>query len=154
MVMLEGEDVKQAVVETLLSTFPGIPVYKESSSNVVYPHFFVYQIIVLDQEERKNVHLLDYYMEIRYRVKSDPSTDLTLERDLDNIGLKLLQSFDIIDLEGEKVRCIEKSTSKTDGILHFFFTIRMMVKKVSNEEDVKQQKLGIQMELSEIETKE
>ena len=147
MVILEGEDVKQAIVERLLVLFPGVSVYKESSSKVSYPHFFVYQITVIDQEERKDVHLLDYYMEIRYRVNNDPSTNLALERDLDNIGLKLLQGFDIIDLESEKVRCIEKSTSKTDGILHFFFTIRLMVKNVPDD-GIKQQKLGIQMELS------
>ena len=146
MIVIESEDVKQAIVERLLEAFPGISVYKEASSVVDYPHFFVYQIIVLDDEDRKDVHILDYSMEIRYRVANDPSTDLTLERDLDNMGLKLLQQFNIIDFEGEKVRCTEKSITKADGILHFFFTIRLMVKKVS-EPQVKQNTLAVQMEL-------
>lgn len=146
MVMLESEDVKQAIVEKLLQTFPNISVYKEASSVVNYPHFFVYQIILLDDEDRKDVHILDYSMEIRYRVASDPTTDLTLERDLDNMGLKLLQQFNIIDFEGEKVRCTEKSITKADGILHFFFVIKIMVKKVS-EPQVKQNILDVQMEL-------
>ena len=146
MVIIESEDVKQAVVERLLQVFPNVSVYKEASSVVTYPHFFVYQVIVLDDEDRKDVHILDYTMEIRYRVASDPTTDLTLERDLDNMGLKLLQQFNIIDFEGEKVRCTEKYINKADGILHFFFTIKLMVRKVS-EPQVKQNTLGVQMEL-------
>lgn len=148
MTYIEGEDVKQAVVERLLEVFPNITVYKEASSTPEYPHFFVYQIIILDDEERKDYHILNYSMEVRYRVKSDPSTDLTLERDLDNIGLKLLQSFNIIDLEDEKVRCFDKTISKEDGVLHFLFTIRIMAKKVSEESSVKQQKLNLQMDLN------
>lgn len=147
MVILESEDVKQAIVERLLEVFPDVRVYKEASSVVEYPHFFVYQIILLDDEDRKDVHILDYSMEIRYRVASDPTVDLTLERDLDNMGLKLLQYFNIIDFEGEKVRCTEKSITKSDGILHFFFTIRIMVKKVSDSREVTQNTLDVQIEL-------
>lgn len=145
MFLMEGEDVKQAVVERLLERFPDIAVYKEASSTMMYPSFYVYQITVLDEEDRKDVHLVDCYMDVRYRVAGDSSTDLTLERDLDNMGLKLLQTFDIIEMEGEKVRCTEKSVSKSDGVLHFFFTIRIMARKVSASDETKQMKLTMRI---------
>ena len=148
MIYLEGEDVKQAIVERLLEMFPNVAVYKEATTNVSYPHFFVYQINLIDSDERKDYHLLYYSMEIRYRVASDPTTDLTLQRDLDNIALKLSQSFNIINLEGDKVRCIDKSITKNDGVLQFYFAIQMMVKEVSDEQGTVQNTLDVQIELS------
>ena len=150
MIFLEGEDVKQAVVERLLEVFPNVAVYKEAVTNVAYPHFFVNQVTLIDLEERKNVHLLHYSIEIRYRITPDSSTDLTLQRDLDNIGLKLLQSFDIIDLEDEKVRCTDKSIEKNDGVLFFYFGVQIMARKVVTDNSELQRKLTITMELSEV----
>ena len=53
MIELTGENVKQAIVQQLLKTFPNVKVYKEAITNPQYPHFFVYQISVVDAEERK-----------------------------------------------------------------------------------------------------
>lgn len=144
---IDSEDVKQAITQRLLEIFPDITVYKEAKTNIVYPHFFVYQINVSDREERKDYHLLSYSMEIRYRVASDSSTDLKLEQNLDNIGLKLLQSFNIIDFEDEKIRCKDKSIEKVDGVLHFLFTIDILAKLVSNEETIKQNKLNMEVKI-------
>ncbi len=143
--IIESEDVKQAIAERLLELFPEVNVYKESKTNILYPHFFVYQVNLMSEDERRNHHILYYMMEIRYRVAADPSTDLTLQRDLDEIALKLLQGFDIIDMEDEKVRCTDKSIEKSDGVLLFTMTIPIMV-KVSDEEGIKQNTLSVKME--------
>ena len=142
--LIDSEDVKQAIVERLLQLFPDIAVYKEAKTNIAYPHFFVYQINLSAEEERKNYFLLPYSMEIRYRVASDPSTDLKLEQNLDNMGLKLLLGFNIIDFENEKIRCKDKSYEKVDGVLHFFFTVDILAKLVSDEETIKQNKLNLE----------
>lgn len=147
--IIDSEDVKQAVAGKLLEIFPKTSVYKEAKTNVVYPHFFVYQIKLGDEEERKNYHLLTYSMEVRYRVASDPSTDLKLEQNLDNVGLKLLQSFNIIDFEDEKIRCAEKSIEKIDGVLHFFFTVKILAKLISGEETTKQNKIILEVKLND-----
>ena len=146
--LIDSEDVKQAITQRLLELFPDVAVYKEAKTNVVYPHFFVYQINVSSEEERKDYFLLHYSMEIRYRVASDSSTDLKLEQNLDNMGLKLLQGFNIIDFQDEKVRCKEKSIEKVDGMLHFFFTIDILTKYVSGEETIKQNKLNLEVNLN------
>ena len=143
--LIDSEDVKQAIVERLLKLFPNVAVYKEAKTNIVYPHFFVYQITLSSEEERKDYHLLSYSMEIRYRVASDSSTDLKLEQNLDNMGLKLLQDFNIIDFEEEKIRCKDKRYEKVDGVLHFFFTIDILTKYVSGEETIKQNKLSVEV---------
>lgn len=146
--IIDSEDVKQAIVERLLEIFPNANVYKEAKTGILYPHFFVHQINVSDDEERKNYHLLHYQMEVRYRVASDASTDLKLEQNLDNVGLKLLTSFNIINFENEKVRCKDKTTEKVDGVLHFLFTVDIMVKVVSEEETIKQNKLNMEVKLN------
>lgn len=143
--LIDSEDVKQAIVQKLLEMFPDIAVYKEAKTSVVYPHFFVYQINVTCNEERKNYFLLSYSMEVRYRVASDSSTDLKLEQNLDNMGLKLFQGFNIIDFEDEKIRCKDKSIEKVDGVLHFFFTVDILAKLVSDEETIKQNKLYVEV---------
>ena len=146
--LIDSEDVKQAIVQKLLELFPDIAVYKEAKTNIVYPHFFVYQITLSIEEERKDYYLLSYSMEIRYRVASDSSTDLKLEQNLDNMGLKLLQGFNIIDFEEEKIRCKDKRYEKVDGVLHFFFTVDILAKFVSGEETIKQNKLSVEVKVN------
>ena len=143
MIELTGENVKQAIVQQLLKTFPNIKVYKEAITNPQYPHFFVYQISLVDTEERKNYHLMSYAMNVRYRVKSDPSTDLKLEQNLDDMAMRLLQNFNIIDFGNEKIRVKEKNTEKVDGVLHFTFNVDILGKVIPSGESVKQNKLGV-----------
>lgn len=145
--LIDSEDVKQAITQRLLELFPEIAVYKEAKTNIVYPHFFVYQIGISDEEERKDYHILSYSMEVRYRVASDPSTDLKIEQNLDSMSLRLLQDFNIIQFEDEKVRCKKKTTEKVDGVLHFFFSVDILGKFVSDKETIKQNKLGLEVKL-------
>ena len=145
---IDSEDVKQAVVERLLELFPDTAVYKEAKTNILYPHFFVYQMNLSAQEERKDYFNLSYPIDVRYRVASDPSTDLKLEQNLDNMALRLLQDFNIINFENEKIRCANKSTEKVEGVLHFFFTIDILAKFVSGQEAIKQNKLGLEVKLN------
>lgn len=141
--LIDSEDVKQAIAQRLLNLFPNITVYKEAKTNVLYPHFFIYQISIVDTEERKDYHILSYSMEIRYRVASDPSTNLKLQQNIDEMSLKLLQNFNIIDFENEKIRVKNKTTEKVDGVLHFTFTIDVLAKIVSDEELIKQNKMEV-----------
>lgn len=143
MIELTGENVKQAIGQQLLKTFPNIKVYKEAITTPQYPHFFVYQISVVDTEERKKYHLMSYAMDVRYRVKPDSSTDLKLEQNLDDMGMKLLQNFNIIDFADEKIRVKEKNTEKVDGVLHFTFNVDILGKEIPDGESVKQNKLEV-----------
>lgn len=145
MTELKSEDVKQAIVQQLLKIAPDVAVYKEAKTNPDYPHFFVYQITLSDSEERKNYHLMTHSMTIRYRVASDPSTDLKLEQNLDSMSLKLMRGFNIINFGDGKIRCTDKSTEKVDGVLHFFCTLNTLVKAVPDEETVKQNKLQVEV---------
>lgn len=140
---LHSEDVKEAIIKRLLEIAPDVEVYKEATTNVKYPHFFVHQINVTDEEERKDYHLLSYSMDIRYRTVSDPSTDLRLNQNLAEMGMKLLVNFNTIDFEDSKIRCKDKSVENENGVLHFFTTLQILVKLDKNEEHIKQNKLGV-----------
>lgn len=132
---LHSEDVKESIIKRLLEIAPDVEVYKEAVTNPKYPHFFIHQINVNDEEERKDYHLLTYSMDIRYRTVSDPSTDLKLNQNLSDMGLKLLTNFNIIDFDESKIRCEDKSIEVQDGILHFFTILSTLVKLDKNEEN-------------------
>ena len=140
---LHSEDVKEAIIKRLLEIAPDVEVYKEATTNVKYPHFFVHQINITDEEERKDYHLLSYSMDIRYRTVSDPSTDLKLNQNLAEMGMKLLVNFNTIDFENSKIKCKDKSVENQDGVLHFFTTLQILTKLDKNEENIKQNKLGV-----------
>lgn len=140
---LHSEDVKEAIIKRLLEIAPDVEVYKEATTNVKYPHFFVHQINVTDEEERKDYHLLSYSMDIRYRTVSDPSTDLRLNQNLAEMRMKLLVNFNTIDFEDSKIKCKDKSVENENGVLHFFTTLQILAKLDKNEENIKQNKLGV-----------
>lgn len=145
MISVTGELIKQSIISELLRMFPEVSVYKEAKTSLSYPHFFIYQISLSDEQERKNYHILTYSMDLRYRVASDPSTDLKLQQNLDSVALKLLNSFNIISCRNEFIRCENKSIEKENGVLHFMFDIRIMVKNVSDEENNKFDKLKVEV---------
>lgn len=145
MISITGELIKQSIISELLRMFPEVSVYKEAKTSLSYPHFFIYQISLSDEQERKNYHILTYSMNLRYRVASDPSTDLKLQQNLDSVALKLLNSFNIISCRNEFIRCENKSIEKENGVLHFMFDIRIMVKNVSDEENNKFDKLKVEV---------
>ena len=144
---LHSEDVKEAIIKRLLEIAPDVEVYKEAVTNPKYPHFFVHQINVTDEEERKDYHLLLYSMDIRYRTVSDPSTDLRLNQNLAEMGMKLLTNFNIIDFDESKIKCEDKSLEIEEGVLHFFTTLTVKVKLDRNEEHIKLNKMlmGVQI---------
>lgn len=131
---LHSEDVKESIIKRLLEIAPDVQVYKEAVTNPKYPHFYVHQISVSDEEERKDYHILNYMIDVRYRTVSDSSTDLKLNQNLSEMGLKLLTNFNTIDFDSSKIRCKNKSIEVQDGVLHFFTDLSILVKLDKNEE--------------------
>ncbi len=145
MVLITGELIKNSVVRELMNQFPDISIYKEAITNPVYPHFFVNQVALIDSEERKGRFDLSYSMNVRYHTASDPSTDLRLEQNLDDMALKLMHSFNIIGIGDELIRCVDKETEKVDGVLHFNFNINLQAREYITDEPIKQNELGIEI---------
>ena len=117
--------------------------YKEAATSPKYPHFFIHLVSVSDEEQRKNHHILTYSLDLRYRVASDPSTDLRLEQKLDEIALKLMAGLNIIDCGDVKIRIEDKNYEKTDGVLHFFCKVIMQAELNTNEETIKMNKINM-----------
>lgn len=147
---IDSEDIKQSIVEKLLEIAPDVAVYKEAKTRIIFPHFFVYQVSLMDEEERRGVHFLTYNIDVRYRVVDDPSTDLKLQQDLDSMILTLSSKFNIINFEDSKVRCSDKTFEKVDGVLHFFFNIKLMVKEIEENDNIKMDKLNVKYILGEV----
>mgnify|MGYP007069854836 CR=1 FL=1 len=142
---LRSEEIKNAMAARLLEIAPNV--YKEASTRPKYPHFFIHLVSVSDEEQRKNHHILTYSLDLRYRVASDPSTDLRLEQKLDDIAMKLMAGLNIIDCGDVKIRIEDKNYEKTDGVLHFFCKVIMQAELNTNEETKKfsglEMKIGV-----------
>lgn len=135
--IITSEDVKNSIVSRLLELFPDISVYKEAKTSPLYPHFFVYQLNLSVDKERKDYYIYDYSMDIRYRTSSDPSTNLKLQQDLDSISLILLNNIDIIKCKNSYIRCEQKSIEKVDGVLHFFCHFRILIRLENENTDIR-----------------
>ena len=52
--IITSEDIKNSIISRLLELFPDVSVYKESKTNPSYPHFFVYQLNLSVDKERRS----------------------------------------------------------------------------------------------------
>lgn len=146
---LRSEEIKNAIAARLMAVAPESAVYKMAQANPEYPHFFIHQISVSDEEVRRRHHLLTYSFDLRYRVASDSSTDSRLEQDLDAMALRLFAGLNIIDCTDVKIRIEDKNYEKTDGVLHFFCKVNMSVLDRDNKESPKQMNLKVLTDLKE-----
>lgn len=147
MTELKSEEVKNAVAARLLR-IASVAVYKEAVTVPLYPHFFVHLVSVTDEEQRKNHHILTYSFDLRYRVASDPSTDLRLEQKLDEMALKLMAGLNIIECNDVKIRIEDKNYEKQDGVLHFFCKVNLQAELVDLGNTIpKQEKLDVSIEV-------
>lgn len=117
-----GETIKSATSIKLGEIFKDVTRYKESVTNVKYPHFFINQVNLDITPAGKNRMKLDYLMNIRYRVASDISLVTNLQQQLDEIGLKLCSELTELDLE-LPTKTKNRTYEKDDGVLQFFFNI-------------------------------
>lgn len=143
-----SEDIKNALTDRIMRIAPGVRIYKEASSAPEYPHFFIHQISVDDTEERRRYHRLSYSFDIRYRAASDSSTVANLQRELDSVALRLFSGLCIIECGDGKIRCEAKSCEKTDGVLHFFVTVKVRAIEDSGTRNGKLGKLSVRVGLN------
>ena len=108
MTALKSEEVKNAIASALMRIAPGTAVYKEAVTLPEYPHFFVHLLEVSDDEDRRGRHHLRYSFDLRYRVRSDPSTAIRLEQDIDAAALALMAGLNVIPCGDEKIRINDK----------------------------------------------
>lgn len=145
--IITSEVIKNTVVKRLIEVYPNIVTYKEAITSPIYPNFFVNLLQVNCEEQRKGKFILSFNFEIRYRHIADPTTDLKIQQDLDDVGIKLMSAFHFIMLNDLVIKCEDKYYEKVDGVLHFFFNLKEMVENPPNEEYIKQNKLQLTQEL-------
>lgn len=144
--IIDGSVVKNAIANELIRLLPGVAIYKEAISKPTFPHFFIYQVSLTNTEERNDVFILEYLLNVRYRVASDPSTELQLQEELDSVAIILLEGFDTVKIEDSYIRFKNKEVEKVDGMLQMTMTTSIMVRKIKKE-NIKQGKLGISVEV-------
>ena len=146
-VELTGESIKTGLRIELLKLFTGATVYTEQigDSVAVYPHFFVNQLTLSAQEDRRDHWFLQYLINLRYRVAAEPFLDRNLNQKLDAVGLQLLE-IKWITIGPYRERLLNPRCEKVDGVLHFFTNFNVQATK-EEEEGVKQEKLTKNIQL-------
>lgn len=126
---ISGETIKNAIFEKLLEIFPNVYVYKEQITTPNFPNFFILQLTVNSDEDRKDKYFNTYLIDLRYRQTADITTELKLEQKLDDIGNDLIINFKNIMLDGRPIKIQEPNYEKDEGVLHFSFKIKIQVEK-------------------------
>lgn len=139
---LVGNSVSSGLVIALGQAFPGVTRYRETVpvQFLQYPHFFVHNLTVSTQTERRNFWLVDYLATIRYHVAADPSSVVgSLQQQLDDIGIRMLSELENITWDGMPVRITQPRVEKVDGVLHWFGNISVMATKPVETDPLQEQ---------------
>jgi len=97
---------------------------------LVFPHWFVNQLTLNIQPERRNHWWVSYFATMRYHVAADPASVVgSLQQQLDDASIKLLADLDYIYWNGIPVRISNLRTEKVDGALHCFCNVDVMATK-------------------------
>jgi len=128
---LTATSVTSGLVIALGEAFPGVMRFRETApvQLLTYPHFFVNQLTLDIQPERRNHWMVSYFVTIRYHVAADPSSVNLLQQQLDDISIRMLSDLEYITWNGMPVRLTGRRTEKVDGVLHFFCNISVMATK-------------------------
>ena len=137
MARLQGETIKNAIVTELNDLFPNIAVYKEEQTNPYdFPNFFVLQLSMNSQEDRKDHYFETYLYEIRYRHIADVELEPRIEQRLDNIGNTLINEFKSVIFDSRPYKIRQANYEKVDKVGHFTFQITVQTIKEKEPEEL------------------
>lgn len=135
MAILAGETIKNAIARELNKIFPDIAVYKEEQSTPYdFPNFYILQLSMNSQEDRKDHYFQTFLYEIRYRQIADVELEPRIEQKLDNVGLQLTTELVRVTIDNRPYRVLQSNYEKVDKVGHFTFQIRVQVEKEPIEE--------------------
>lgn len=112
--------------------FPDVSRYRETvaAQNLKYPHFFINQLTISTETERRNHVWVNYFATIRYHHVQDPVTNYQgLQEVMDRVSIEMLSELSSITWDGMPVEITNARTEKIDGVLHWFGNIRVMASK-------------------------
>lgn len=128
--MIYGETIKTAFATRLLELFPNVKIYKEKEDEQdEFPNFFILQLTLNSEEDRKDHYWLTYYVTIRYRQVADITTEPKLQQKLDDIGSEMIINLVDIPINGKPIKLRNCNYEKVDGVLHFFANVTVQVVK-------------------------
>ena len=135
MAILAGETIKNAIARELNRIFPDIAVYKEEQSTPYdFPNFYILQLSLNSQEDRKDHYFQTFLYEIRYRQIADVELEPRIEQKLDNVGLQLTTELVRVSINNRPYRILQANYEKVDKVGHFTFQVRVQVEKEKVEE--------------------
>lgn len=131
---ITGETVKNAITKKLIELYPNIAVYKEEQTILDFPHFFILQLNVSTEEDRRNHYFQTYIINLRYRQVADVETEPKIEQKLDNMGIDLITNFVDITIDNRIYKIRQAYYEKVDKVLHFSCQITLQVEKQKEDE--------------------
>ena len=133
--MIYGETIKSAFATRLAELFPNVAIYKEKEEEATkFPNFFILQLTLNSQEDRKDHYWLTYYVTIRYREVADINTEPKLQQKLDKVGSEMIINLVDIPINNKPFKLKNCNCEKVDGVLHFFANVTVQVVKEPPQE--------------------
>ena len=118
-----------------------------SEANTRFPQFFMQVLTVNNTQTTFNFNNLNYFINIIYRDRANPSTNTTnLQNSLNKMAFDLTNQFNDISLFKRRIPLINKRYEVIDNIVHFFCEFNVGI-QLEEMEYIKQQVLKINQEL-------
>lgn len=128
--MIYGETIKTAFAQRLSELFPNVAIFKEEEDQTsTFPNFFILQLTLSSEEDRKDHYWLTYYVTIRYREAADINTVSKLEQKLDKMAAEMTINLVDIPINGRPHKLRNCNCEKVDGVLHFFANVTLQIAK-------------------------
>ena len=119
-----------------------------SEANTRFPQFFMQVLTVNNTQTTFNFNNLNYFINIIYRDRANPSVNTTnLQNALNRMAFDLTNQFNDIRWFKRRIPLINKRYEVIDNIVHFFCEFNVGI-QLEEMEYIKQQVLKINQELS------
>lgn len=115
---------------TLGQAFPEKAIYKEQSSQIDRPAFYIGEIKAEQNSRIGNHYRRTHQMVVRYFPQEDNLSDY---EDLGAIADKLYYHLEFLKFDGVQARAIQMNHRIEDNVLQFFLTVHLSLKRPENE---------------------
>ena len=128
--MIYGETIKTGFAQRLKELYPDVEVFKEKEDEKdLFPNFFILQLTLDTQEDRKDHYFETYYVNIRYREAADTSIVDKLQQKLDKMGQDMVRNIVYINVNGLPKKLRNCRYEKIDNVVHYFANVTVQVEK-------------------------
>lgn len=126
--------IQNMIYQAIREAFPDAVIYKEQSSQIERPAFYIGEVKVSQNKTVGNRYYRYHSMVVRYFPVEDNLSDY---EDLSSIADKLYACLEYLNYDGVKGRSYNMNHRIEDKVLQFYFTVQLVLKRPINNPKMK-----------------